>query len=96
MSIAYPQSNQARPTIGGPISGMVSRPSLVEEPVLFLQGFESNDISNASTAMLRGSLIVKVTKSAKLKAITLHFKGKARTEWPEGTLCLLSDHQSTR
>ncbi|KAI9753179.1 MAG: glycine cleavage system H-protein subunit [Chaenotheca gracillima] len=117
-----------RPTVGGPISGMVSRPSLVEdvrtasarsvnttsssnsgtqkslgeekpvasgngisayitlaEPVLFLQGFEqTSDSNNPSTAMLRGSLVIKVAKSAKLKSIYLNFKGKARTEWPEG------------
>lgn len=54
------------------------------EPVLFLQGFDQNDTSNRSTAMLRGSLHLKVAKSTKLKAISLKFKGTAVTSWPEG------------
>ncbi|KAI9795436.1 MAG: hypothetical protein M1833_007035 [Piccolia ochrophora] len=116
----------SRPSIGGPVSGMVSRPSLIEnvsrasgrlsisndasdvmptvspeekpvasgngihvfitlaEPLLYLQGFDQNDSSSRATAMLRGSLVIKVTKTAKLKAVNLSFRGKARTEWPEG------------
>lgn len=53
------------------------------EPVLFLQGFDSEN-SPRSTAMLRGSLHMRVTKPAKIKAVTLRFKGKATTKWPEG------------
>lgn len=116
------------PPIGGPVSGMISRPVLAEtvrsasgrstssrksvvssitqtipddkplasgngisvgialaEPVLFLQGFEQSEHSERSTAMLRGSLHLRITKSAKIKAVTLKFKGKATTKWPEGT-----------
>jgi hypothetical protein len=54
------------------------------EPVLFLQGFEQSDASDRSTAMLRGTLNLKVTKPTKIKAITLKFRGKALTKWPEG------------
>jgi hypothetical protein len=54
------------------------------EPVLFLQGFEQNENSERSTAMLRGTLNLRVTKAAKIKAITLKFRGKAVTKWPEG------------
>ncbi|KAF2009079.1 hypothetical protein BU24DRAFT_359305 [Aaosphaeria arxii CBS 175.79] len=55
------------------------------EPVLFLQGFEQSDSSSErSTAMLRGSLQLHVTKPAKIKALTLKFRGKALTKWPEG------------
>ncbi|KAF2189045.1 hypothetical protein K469DRAFT_724327 [Zopfia rhizophila CBS 207.26] len=54
------------------------------EPVLFLQGFEQTETSERSTAMLRGSLQLKVTKPSKIKAITLKFRGKATTKWPEG------------
>lgn len=54
------------------------------EPVLFLQGFEHSDSSDRSTAMLRGSLNLRVTKPSKIKAITLKFRGKAVTKWPEG------------
>ena len=55
------------------------------EPLLFLQGFEQSESSERSTAMLRGTLNLKVTKPSKLKAITLKFRGKAVTKWPEGT-----------
>lgn len=55
------------------------------EPLLFLQGFDHQDATSRRTAMLRGNLVIRVTKTAKIKAITLNFKGKARTEWPEGT-----------
>ncbi|KAF2204128.1 hypothetical protein GQ43DRAFT_438207 [Delitschia confertaspora ATCC 74209] len=54
------------------------------EPVLFLQGFEHSDTSDRSTAMLRGSLHLRVTKPSKIKAISLKFRGKATTKWPEG------------
>lgn len=115
-------------TVGGPVSGMVHRPSLTEsvrtasgrssasngsvgnvdrstgdekpvasgngvsvsigltEPVLFLQGFEQSNNENRTTTMLRGYLHLRVTKSAKIKAISLNFRGKAETEWPEGKL----------
>ncbi|KAI4270061.1 MAG: hypothetical protein LQ337_006918 [Flavoplaca oasis] len=114
-------------TIGGPISGMLHRPSLSEdvrtasnasagsnggstafgaadlsdvkplasangvsisitlaEPVLFLQGFDQSELGNRTTSMLRGSLHLKVSKSAKIKTISLNFRGRAETEWPEG------------
>ena len=113
--------------VGGPVSGMVHRPSLVDnvrtastesnhtlgsqasstpssigdekpiasgngvsisislaEPVLFLQGFDQHDVSNRTTTMLRGSLHLRILKSAKIKAVTLKFRGRAETEWPEG------------
>ncbi|KAH8725805.1 hypothetical protein GQ44DRAFT_771761 [Phaeosphaeriaceae sp. PMI808] len=54
------------------------------EPILFLRGFEQNDNAERSTAMLRGTLVLKISKPAKLKAITLKFRGKATTKWPEG------------
>ncbi|KAF2736554.1 hypothetical protein EJ04DRAFT_521953 [Polyplosphaeria fusca] len=54
------------------------------EPVLYLQGFEQTESSERSTAMLRGSLQLKVTKATKIKAIALKFRGKAITKWPEG------------
>lgn len=54
------------------------------EPVLFLQGFENGEAAPGNTAMLRGSLHVRVAKAAKIKAITLKFKGRAITKWPEG------------
>lgn len=54
------------------------------EPVLFLQGYDANDPTSHSTTMLRGSLLVRCTKQAKLKSISLSFKGRSETDWPEG------------
>jgi hypothetical protein len=57
------------------------------EPNLYLSGFDLDTRSSATQAapaILRGKLVVKVTKSVKIKTITLTFRGKARTEWPEG------------
>ncbi|UJO13425.1 Putative arrestin-related trafficking adapter [Fulvia fulva] len=54
------------------------------EPVLFLQGFENAEHATGNTAMLRGSLHLRVQKSAKIKAVNLKFKGTAVTKWPEG------------
>ncbi|KAL9007996.1 MAG: hypothetical protein Q9173_006838 [Seirophora scorigena] len=116
-------------TVGGPVSGMVHRPSLSEtvrtasnnsnssagnsgstsfcsanlgeakplasangvsisitlaEPILFLQGFDQSDLANRTTSMLRGNLLLKVSKTAKIKTISLSFRGRAETEWPEG------------
>lgn len=115
-------------SVGGPVSGMVHRPSLSEnvrttsntssnstgngstsfcsanlgeakplasangvsisitlaEPLLFLQGFDQSELGNRTTSMLRGSLQLKVSKSAKIKTVSLNFRGRAETEWPEG------------
>lgn len=54
------------------------------EPVLFLQGFDQADAGARTTSMLRGSLHLHVSKSAKIKAVTLAFRGRSETEWPEG------------
>ncbi|KAF2666697.1 hypothetical protein BT63DRAFT_376284 [Microthyrium microscopicum] len=63
----------------------VSMAIALAEPVLFLQGFEHGDLAaNRSTAMLRGSLHLKVTKPIKIKTVSLRFNGKAITRWPEG------------
>lgn len=56
----------------------------LSEPVLYLTGFEASEYTERSPALLRGSLVVKLLKPAKIKTITLVFKGRARTEWPEG------------
>lgn len=69
------------------------------EPVLFLQGFDQSDASQGNTAMLRGTLHLRVTKSSKIKAVTLKFKGRAATKWPEGVFTkpnLQSDSRLTR
>jgi hypothetical protein len=58
------------------------------EPIIYLSGLDhdgtTRDSSSNSTAILRGKLQLNITKSAKIKAVTLKFTGRARTEWPEG------------
>ena len=54
------------------------------EPVLFLQGFDPSELANQTTTMLRGSFHLRVSKTSKIKTISLSFKGRAETEWPEG------------
>lgn len=127
-SVDGTRRGSARPssTVGGPVSGMVHRPSLVQdvrrgsansvssngsggatiptlgeekplasgngvslsialaEPVLFLQGLDQSELGNQTTTMLRGIFHLRVSKSAKIKTISLAFRGRAETEWPEG------------
>ncbi|KAL7270582.1 hypothetical protein RUND412_006703 [Rhizina undulata] len=64
--------------------GAVTMTIQLAEPMLFLQGFDQNDHQQRAPAMLRGSLILRVAKASKIRAITLSFRGRARTEWPEG------------
>ena len=52
--------------------------------MLFLQGFDHSELAEQSTTMLRGSFHLRVSKSAKIKTVSLSFKGTAETEWPEG------------
>ena len=119
-------STRPSSTVAGPISGMMHRPSLVQdlrrdsansissngsnaatvpnmgeekpiasgsgvslsialaEPVLFLQGMDQSELGNQTTTMLRGTFHLRVSKSAKIKTISLAFRGRAETEWPEG------------
>lgn len=62
----------------------VSLSIALAEPVLFLQGFDQTDLGDRTTTMLRGNLHLRVSKSAKIKSISLNFRGRAETEWPEG------------
>ncbi|RDK47982.1 arrestin domain protein [Aspergillus phoenicis ATCC 13157] len=54
------------------------------EPVLFLQGYDHNDPSTKKSAILRGQLHLKITKSVKVKKISICFRGHAQTDWPDG------------
>ncbi|KAL5366122.1 hypothetical protein BJX96DRAFT_169664 [Aspergillus floccosus] len=54
------------------------------EPVLYLQGYDHNDPSTKKSAILRGQLHLKVTKSVKIKKISICFRGHAQTDWPDG------------
>lgn len=67
----------------------VSCSIILAEPVIFLTGYDhdgtTRDSQSNSSAILRGKLQLNVTKSVKIKSVTLTFTGKARTDWPEGT-----------
>ncbi|KAL4782014.1 hypothetical protein BJX76DRAFT_369438 [Aspergillus varians] len=54
------------------------------EPVLFLQGYDQNDPTSKKSAILRGQLHLKVSKSVKIKKISICFRGQAQTDWPDG------------
>ncbi|KAK2813403.1 hypothetical protein FQN50_000719 [Emmonsiellopsis sp. PD_5] len=54
------------------------------EPVLFLEGLNPNNNACTKTSFLRGTLRLRLTKSAKIKKIYLNFKGLAQTNWPDG------------
>lgn len=62
---------------------------VLAEPVIFLTGLDHDGTtrdssSNAMGAILRGKMVITVTKSVKIKSITLNFKGRGETKWPEG------------
>ncbi|KAL4917546.1 hypothetical protein BDW62DRAFT_82569 [Aspergillus aurantiobrunneus] len=54
------------------------------EPVLFLQGYDQSDPTTKKSAILRGQLHLKVSKSVKIKKISICFRGQAQTDWPDG------------
>ncbi|KAJ5082562.1 hypothetical protein N7532_011605 [Penicillium argentinense] len=54
------------------------------EPVLYLQGYDQHDPSSKKSAILRGQIHLKVTKSVKIKKISIQFRGHAQTDWPDG------------
>lgn len=82
--------NEEKPIASG--NGVYLYISLAE-PALYLQGFDHGDSSNPTTAMLRGTFRLKVTKCAKIKSVTLSFRGRAETEWPEGK-CVMLENRS--
>uniref|UniRef100_A0A060TDI4 ARAD1D44154p n=1 Tax=Blastobotrys adeninivorans TaxID=409370 RepID=A0A060TDI4_BLAAD len=65
-------------------AGGASLAIALAEPTLFVCGFSASEHNQQPPVMLRGSLILRLSKSAKIKNVTLTFKGVARTEWPEG------------
>ncbi|PVH93241.1 hypothetical protein DM02DRAFT_634730 [Periconia macrospinosa] len=54
------------------------------EPTIILRGFKCDEMDNEASAILRGSMIVRIQKVTKIKKIHLRFVGKSKTEWPEG------------
>lgn len=62
---------------------------VLAEPSVFLTGFDHDgrgrgQESGPASALLRGRLRLDISKNVKIKAVTLKFAGRARTEWPEG------------
>lgn len=67
----------------------VSFSIFLAEPVLFLQGLDQSEPGNYTTTILTGSFYLRISKSAKLKAVSLKFHVRAETKWPEGiSTCL--------
>ena len=54
------------------------------EPMLFLAGYDQSDPTTKKSAILRGQLHLSVTKSVKIKKISICFRGHAQTDWPDG------------
>ncbi|KAK6512175.1 hypothetical protein TWF481_001066 [Arthrobotrys musiformis] len=80
-TISCPSEKPLASTSGGQVTLDIR----LAEPYLFLQGYDPHHQHTVGgPALLRGTLVVKVTKAAKFKSITLTFKGRARTDWPEG------------
>lgn len=65
-------------------SGSLSLSIVLAEEVLYLRGFSPAEWVDRAPSLLRGTLVVRAHKPVKVKAISLTFKGLARTEWPEG------------
>lgn len=80
-TIARPSIQDQKPVASGNgVSVYIS----TAEPILYLQGYDTSDPTAHTTTMLRGSLLLRVSKQAKLKSISLAFRGRSETEWPEG------------
>lgn len=56
------------------------------EPALYLQGFDQAEFGSQATTMLRGTFHLRILKAAKIKSVSLTFRGRAETEWPEGEM----------
>jgi hypothetical protein len=90
-----PRSESPALLEGGPSPIIASQSGIscsivLAEPYVYLSGFEDRErdlLPNPhNTAMVRGKMILNITKSTKVKAVTLKFYGTAQTQWPEGTL----------
>ncbi|EED14844.1 arrestin domain protein [Talaromyces stipitatus ATCC 10500] len=54
------------------------------EPLVFLPSYDHSDPSTKRSAILRGHLHIKTTKSVKVKKVSICFRGQAQTDWPDG------------
>ncbi|KAI9051521.1 hypothetical protein LZ554_004567 [Drepanopeziza brunnea f. sp. 'monogermtubi'] len=97
-SAVRPRSGSAAPSYKASTVGEMEKPVCssggiacyinLAEPVIFLTGLDhdgtTRDSGSNTTSLLRGKLVLNITKNVKIKAVTLKFTGRARTEWPEG------------
>jgi hypothetical protein len=51
------------------------------EPVVYVTGFEPSEYESRPPTILRGSLILQLTKPTKMKSIRLSFVGSAQVHW---------------
>lgn len=65
-------------------TGSVSISIVLAEPFIFLRGCTPNECVDRPPSLLRGTLVVRISKATRIKSVSLTFKGIARTEWPEG------------
>lgn len=65
-------------------TGSVQLYIIPTEKTLFFQGFGQAEYAERQPVLLRGCLFMRVLKPTKIKSISLSFKGKLRTDWPEG------------
>lgn len=65
-------------------SAGVTASLVLADPTIFLSGFSKQDQAECAPALIRGSLLLRVSKTIKVKGINLNFKGISRTDWPEG------------
>ncbi|OLL26055.1 putative arrestin-related trafficking adapter [Neolecta irregularis DAH-3] len=57
---------------------------VLAEPVLFLAGMTAAEYCDRGPVMLRGRLIFTLRKAAKIRSVTLSFRGRSSTVWLEG------------
>ncbi|KAJ9129869.1 hypothetical protein NKR23_g12434 [Pleurostoma richardsiae] len=57
---------------------------ILAERTLYLRGLSSTEKECTPPAILRGTLVVRISRAEKIKRIWLEFLGRARTEWPNG------------
>ncbi|ODQ77971.1 hypothetical protein BABINDRAFT_29021, partial [Babjeviella inositovora NRRL Y-12698] len=65
-------------------SGSVSLYVVLAESMLFVQGFEPHEQMDRPPTVLRGALVLRVTKPVRVRTLTLALKGVLETDWPEG------------
>ncbi|KAL2869021.1 uncharacterized protein BJX67DRAFT_348514 [Aspergillus lucknowensis] len=85
LAISVPQLRNEKIIATG--SGITVGIALME-PVLFLGGFNHCDPSSRKATILRGQLHIKAFKCVGIKKVSICFRGRAQTDWPDGNFPL--------